>query len=314
MHQPNIPNSLFFIWMGNSFPYANQLAVLSAMHHHPEATITLYQKGLSTDHPDLKSIISHSQFQMEEIKDDWFMNLPDEGLALKLFQELSSPASKANLLRLAILYKKGGVYLDTDTITIKSMEPLLSERGFIGKEHVALPREYFSSRNPLKYLGVAWRFPYREICARLPWGRSWFKPAEPFFHQSVNNAIVGSMPQHPLIRQALQTISTMSNIEQRKRFRLGTHLMQDVTQNSDSQEFRVFPPTYFYPLGPEISAHWFKVNSGKKWESYTSANTYVIHWYNSVEGRFLKGSLDADWVENNPTTAFSLLAKKYFTH
>ncbi len=307
-----IPNRLIFIWFGDSFPWENIIAMRSAINTNSPDEVLLIHQGLSADMPELAEFFKLKFFRFVEADVSWFKNLPDEGIAWELFQELTSPASRANLLRLAVLWKMGGVYLDTDTITIRDLTPLRqSHQGFIGVEPVALPREYYQSSNPLRHIMVGLKFIWREFCARTPGGAKWFRYTEGWFHPSVNNAVIGSIPEHPMIKKAFETILTMDAETQRKRFRLGTHLMQDVTGNTSQENFEVFDSEYFYPLGPEISAQWFKKGTDTKVREFCRPNTFVVHWYNSVERRFLKENLSADWVKRNPACAFSKLVSEY---
>jgi hypothetical protein len=307
-----IPSRLIFIWFGSHFPWENVTAIRSAIRVNQPQEVYLLHQGLSEDLPELREFLQLPCFKFIEADQSWFQGLPDHGVTWELFQELKSPASRANLLRLAVLWKVGGVYLDTDTISIRDLQPLREKhQGFIGVEPVALPREYFESNNPWRHIPTGLKFAWRELCARVPGGVSLFRPIEPFFHSSVNNAVIGSIPEHPIIKKAFETIYHMDPEKQRKRFRLGTHLMQDVTANKSQEDFKVFPAEYFYPLGPEISAQWFRHGTNSQVDKFTTNQTYVVHWYNSVEARFLKEKLSQNWVDNHPHTAFSQLVRDY---
>jgi inositol phosphorylceramide mannosyltransferase catalytic subunit len=54
-------------------------------------------------------------------------NLP-EGLGrAEIYERLRAPAERANILRLELLWREGGVYVDTDFECLRSIEPLVSE-------------------------------------------------------------------------------------------------------------------------------------------------------------------------------------------
>jgi hypothetical protein len=114
-----------------------------------------------------------------------------------------------------------------------------------------------------------------------------------------------------MLKKAFETIASMNPEQQRLRFRLGTHLMQGVTQNKTSLDFAVLGPEYFYPQGPEISAHWFKKGTRGKLEQMTTEHTYVVHWYNSVEARFLAEPVTQKWVDDNNSTAFAEMVDEF---
>jgi mannosyltransferase OCH1-like enzyme len=87
-------------------------------------------------------------------------NLP-EGLRPEVYERLRAPAERANLLRLELLMRQGGVYVDTDFECLRSIEPLIDDA------------EIFIT------LAKAGR---------------------------VNNALMGSVPGHSLIGEALARV------------------------------------------------------------------------------------------------------------
>ena len=87
-------------------------------------------------------------------------NLPEE-LRPEVYERLRAPAERANILRLELLDRQGGVYVDTDFEALRSIEPLIEDA------------ELFIT------LAKAGR---------------------------VNNALMGSVPGHPVIKEALAQI------------------------------------------------------------------------------------------------------------
>ncbi len=307
-----IPNRLIFIWFGTSFPLANQLAIKSAVNCCNPDEVLLIQKGLSPETEGISDLVANYKVTLKDADESWFDDLPSGGAtALRLFNTVQSPASKANLLRMASLWKLGGIYLDMDTICIKDFNELRKLNGFCATETVALPSTLFHSKNPFRWAAAGLRLGIREACVRLPYGYALFRVIEGLYTQAVNNAVIGSMPKNPVWEQALNTIESMPKDEQLKRFRLGTHLMQNLTKNKSIPNMEVLPPTWFYPLGPEISAFWFKKGYRNKLESMLQKETILIHWYNSVEKRFLKQTIDSSYLTDNPDCAFTKLAEKH---
>jgi hypothetical protein len=310
---PHIPNRLIFIWFGSRFPFANVVAVRSAMRTcKPDETLLIHE-GLSEDTPGVRDLMEEPGFRLEEAGSRWFENLPPGGeLAHALYEELGAPATRANLLRLAALWKVGGIYLDTDTITIKDMAPLRRSRGFCGVEVLGMPASLFDSRNPARWGAAGLRLATRAALSVAPMGDRAFRRIEGFYPRAVNNAVVGSCPENRVIARAFSTIIEMDAATRRRRFRLGTHLMQRVTGNRSSADMEVLPPEYFYPLGPEISLQWFSPGSAQRIPQMIHENTHVVHWYSSLESRLQSGPLTAEYVEKNQDeTAFARLAADY---
>jgi hypothetical protein len=299
-----IPNRIFFIWLGKNFPWSAGIAVLSALRvQKPEEVAVYSDVELQGEGFDL--IKSEKGITFKIIDNSVFKDLGDDGICEELCNKVKSPASKANLLRLALLYKHGGIYLDTDTIFVKPIDDLLKFKGFCGTETVALPRELFKSINPFAYLICGLRFAWRFFCTYCPSGEQIFRKTEKFFNQSANNAVLASEAKNPIIANAFKEINLMKESTRLRRYRLGTHLLQSITRNKSSEFMEVLPSCYFYPLGPEICRHYFLDGSGKRLSKMLLPETRIVHWYNSVERRFLSEPLNATWTLKHPRSAFA---------
>jgi len=104
------------------------------------------------------------------------------------------------------------------------------------------------------------------------------------------------MPRHEALRQ----------------YRLGTHLMQSLTGNRSSEDMEVLPAAYFYPLGPDISVHWFRDGSAGALGELVRTETRVVHWYSSVEKRIGVQDLDEAWVRAHlDSAAYARLAEPH---
>ncbi|MBF0429733.1 MAG: hypothetical protein HQK83_00530 [Fibrobacteria bacterium] len=307
-----IPNRLVFIWIGETLPWSCQLAIKSAIAHCTPQQVILLHKGLTNNLKELTKAMGSDCPEIIEFTLQHFRDLPlSKKLSDELYHNLTKPAALANVLRLATLYKEGGIYMDGDTITIADLKPLRQYRGFCGLEPLALPSQLFQSINPFKWSAAGIRLALRELCARWPGGHQLFRNIEPWYFSCVNNAVIGYAPGNPLIANACQLIEQMPPLERLKRFRLGTHLLQQVTGNQSTPDMEVLPPDFFYPLGPEISAQWFRPQSPAREKIMLSENTKVVHWYNSVEARFLKREFNLEFIQENQHLPICRLAKPY---
>ncbi len=315
-----IPSRLVFIWFGARFPYANLLALRSARRWFKPQEILLIVDDPDAVRQGLGECVAWPELRIERADASWFEGLPHVAtLAHELFDAGLSPATKANLIRLAAMYKRGGVYLDFDTITVRDPAPLLEMSGFCGAEPVALPASLYASpfyARPFLWAGAGLRLAARELCARLPGGWRAFRVIEPLYAAAPNNAILGAEAGHPLIDLCFRMMTELPATERTKRFRLGTHLLQQATQRATTEGtlhgFNVLPPPHFFPLGPEISNHWFRPGTACHLDAMLRPETSIVHWYNSVEGRFLKEELTAEWVERHADTAFAEMVRRYF--
>jgi hypothetical protein len=74
-----------------------------------------------------------------------------------IYRALDNPTVRADVLRVAILYLHGGVYLDLDTVTRASLLPLLGAPQFVGCELIVWPHFVRSSRSPIVRCRASWR-------------------------------------------------------------------------------------------------------------------------------------------------------------
>ncbi len=316
-----IPDRLIFVWFGAKVPFANLLALRSARRGFRPSEILILAEDPEGFRSKLGEIAAWPELRIERADASWFDGLPHgaDALARELFAKGLSPATKANLLRLAALHKLGGVYLDFDTITIRDAgrDPaaLLARQGFCGAEPLALPADLYASRNPLRWIAAGARLAARQAFAYAPGGWRAFRVLEGLFPAEANNAVIGAEPGHPLLDLCFRMMAELPPGERVKRFRLGTHLLQRATRRfaieGSGARFDVLPPAHFFPLGPEIAAHWFKRGTAKRLDAMLRPETTVVHWYNSVESRLWGRALTPEWLERHPDTAFAEMARRY---
>ena len=277
----------------------------------PEQTLVIH-RGLRRTSEGVAEALAEPGVELVEADDGWFADVPDREVALDLFRTLESPASRANLLRLAALWRFGGIYLDTDTITVRDLGPLRDRMGFCGLEPLVYPARYYQDRTPGARVAAAARKLVRASCCRIPAGDRWFRRLQPLFPTAVNNAVLATCPRNPVVAEAFAAIARMDPKTRTQRFRLGTHLLQNVTHNVSRPEMTVFPPEYFYPLGPEVSIHWFARHSGDRVADMVRPHTHVVHWYSSLEHRLRSGPLTHEWIAGGgASSAFGRLAAPY---
>lgn len=220
------------------------------------------------------------------------------GTLLQVYEALTAPAARANVLRAALLYAEGGVYLDTDAVTIASLRDLCERGGaFVGLEHVAFPASLTHSRRPDRWALALLRTGVRDLLRRLPAGHRAFQRVSRWYPLAVNNAVLASAPRHAFMAALLGNMVALPRARWRVRFALGTHLLQQLVAEYDGPGLHVEPPELFYPLGPEISEHWFRMRQTSDLASVLTERTRVVHWYASVRSQRLAAEIDPAYIE-----------------
>ncbi|MCP4603763.1 MAG: glycosyl transferase [Proteobacteria bacterium] len=309
-----IPNTGHFIWLGKNFPWVYMLAVRSAALKGGFERVVFHHEDELSHEPYWDEFVSTPGIEHRRIQPpDVLRETGPRGRELAaLYDRLTEPAAKANMIRAAVLAIEGGVYLDTDTITLKPLSPLLDTGVFCGVEHIALPFDVMESRNPMVWAKAGFQLLARDLCRRLPNGWRWFRRIESFYPAAVNNAVLGARAHHPFIMDLLETMVTMPPKKQLVRFSLGTNLLQAKVADYREDDFQIHSPSRFYPLAPEISQHWFRMVDNPSLDEVVKPETTVVHWYASVHTKNVVPKIDPSYVRLNAhRQLFSALARPF---
>jgi inositol phosphorylceramide mannosyltransferase catalytic subunit len=131
---------------------------------------------------------------------------------------LRQPAERADILRLELLYRHGGVYVDADFECVKAIDPLL--------EGVTC------------FLGL------------LDSGR-------------VSNAVIGSMPEHPLLGRAMDEVRPRTTWGPVDREGTGPLLIERLRKDFD--DVTLFEPNAFYATERDLAEYAWHL-SAKSWK------------------------------------------------
>ena len=309
-----VPATAHFIWFGESLPFLYRVAVRSAALRGGFSRVVLHceERLVGTDGWDYLS--NTPGFSHRCVDETVFTELggtlgPD---LAHLFQSLSAPAAKANMVRAAILMKEGGVYLDTDTITIGDLTELRKAAGFFcGEERIVFPGDT-TSRKGLRGLARAGALlGLRDFYRRLPNGWRGFRAHEHHFALAANNAVMGAEPGHPFVLGLLEAMVAMPPERQQIRFALGTHLLQAMLDRSQEDDVLRCDAGVFYPIAPEISQHWFRKGSAAELGEMLLPETKVVHWYASVRTKEIVPGLRPQdvWRDRNVSAILRLASE-----
>ena len=315
LHDAAIPGHLHFIWIGPELPWFAQLAIASALRACPTAHVTLWTSHELSGGRELSALLRNSRFGLARLDDrSLFSDLPTDlpiDVLARLYRLLESKAARANLARLSILLQHGGVYLDTDTVTLRDLSPLWRDGAFCGLEHVVWPFERRNQRGAYRVLGGPVRSAVRRACTRVAEGELVFDRIAWWYPRAANNAVLGFPANHPLLIDMLQRVERIGEEERHRRYRLGTHLLQEALQRRDGELYvRQLSPKHFYPLGPEVSRAYFhsRRDVERAARQIISEETYVVHWYASVSD--LRPYSEARMLAEQRSTLFGHLSAR----
>lgn len=285
-----------FVWMGNRFPYHARLAVESALVAMPDAEIDIHLVGRVPPDIHLASVAGSRRVHLRhERLDELFRSCPGgPGRYLRLADAIPgrSPAAISNLVRLAVLHRDGGVYLDTDVVVLAPLEDPSSTGDYLGVEQVwAANRRRVSGglgvmggfrAAPWAVSWAAHRVGCRLTRGRL--GRPLDRRPPRWARLQANNAVLGASARSEFVALALTRALA---IDASTRFALGPSLLDDVLGEAPDL-VRALPPSRFYALPPGQSYRCFEDEHVQ-----LPPDAQVLHYVASNHRRLLAG-LDID--------------------
>ena len=300
----HISARLHFCWIGANLPWAYVFALLSAAENSALSDICLHHTDPLSDGDERDALHSESRLRLHHINAETILLETGDALGVgdrlaALYVRLQSPVARADVLRAAILYREGGIYLDLDTVTVASLLPLLTADPFVGCEHIVWPRAARMSRSPLVLARHIALDVLRKAFKASPQGWNGFRHVQKLYPLGVNNAVLGCSAGSGFMAAYLRAMLDLPNERQAERYALGPHLLQDVIRSYRTNDLTVLPPETFYPLAPEISEHWFRFVRTPKLDQVLPAATRVVHWYASVRTRRLVAEMSPAYVMRN---------------
>lgn len=304
-----MPARLHFCWIGTSLPWAYVFAVMSAAEQSGLAEIVLHHTDGLEPGEELRTLAATPGVRLQPIDPDTclarvggMLGLGDE--LVSLYRGLDTPVMRSDVLRAAILYLHGGIYLDLDTVTVASLLPLIQERQFVGSEFIVWPDAVRASRSPVVWARHLALDLARKLCRRWPGGWKGFRWIENAYARSVNNAVMGAEANSELFADYLRAMVGLAPDRQSRRYGLGPHLLARVVDAAPDRAVVVHRPSVFYPLAPEISEHWFRRVGFRKVGDLSlarvlSEDTRVVHWYASVRTKALVATITPDYIRAN---------------
>jgi hypothetical protein len=285
-----IPPRYHYVWFGGRFPLMNSVAIQSCLRHCPGAEVTLWHSH-SLDGDLEYRRLRQLGVRCEPLSAESVLGpLYDAGSAFdaakleEIWNSVESHVARSNIARAAILYRCGGVYLDTDTLVVRDLAPLREHRAFLGTEYIIWPQ---GSQRGVGWQRVA-RGPFldvlRKIGARAPNGDRLYQSVRGLYSCAVNGAVFGARPGHPALARLLDATTAVPRQEWGIKHRLGTHVLQRTLAAHREADLEILPPDVFYPLGPEWSRQYFRncLDPDALVARILAPSTRVLHWYASV--------------------------------
>lgn len=297
-----IPRNIHFVWSGPRFPAAFALAVHSAAAKHPGWGIVVHVGEEPAGVPaweSLRKVAEIRKIRPEEL----LGSVPGVGPRLVELHAAIAPtyhAGRSNLVRLAILVREGGWYLDFDTLTIGSLDGLsAAHRAVVGEEWVWNHDEervrdgYRLGMVPSSAaFGLSWALARAgwpagsslESFLRSRWGRL-----------ELNNAVLACRSGDPWFVRLLELATQQ---DPSVRFALGPSLVNRAWREPGEAPLpHRMPPQAFYQFPPSQTNRYFAGGADTLPEE-----ALILHWCSSNH-RDLLPVLGKDWIARHAASS-----------
>lgn len=296
-----IPARVHFCWLGSSLPWAYVYAVLSAAENSGMQEITLHHTDPLADDARLRALELCPLVRLSRLEPVACLTAAGRAAGVgdglvAIYRALDNPAIRADVLRVAILYLEGGVYLDLDTVTRASLVPLLEARQFVASERVIWPHFVSGWRSSALWCRSVALDLFRKTMRRAPRGWEMFRWVEGFCYRAVTNAAMGAEVNSRLCARYLRAMAAMAPQRRAQLYALGPDLLQELVDQFPADELTVEEPEVFCPLPPQISEHWFRIGRSVRLSAALRPQTRVVHWYASVRTSAKVAAMDPQYV------------------
>lgn len=282
-----------FVWSGRDFPRLYAMAVESVFMADPEARVVVHCFGPRPTAFAFARMSCDPRVTVEDCEPARiFGALPAHLRRVSVVYEslpTSALSARSNLLRYAILYLHGGIYLDFDTVTLEPLDTLVDADCFIGEERVwSLDEPRVAGddsvvRTPKGLLWLAiWatkRLDSAMFAGRLRMAQRTARLNTHLTHLQANNAVIGAAPGAEFLDRLLRNAHAANP---HVRYSTGPTLVAQVARTSPHL-VEVLPPEYFYGVEPAESYRYFLDRTLQ-----LDPRTAVVHYVGSNSRRFLK--------------------------
>lgn len=263
----NVEQRFFYIWSGVDFPYINVLSVVSTLHHHPKATVDVYIVGERPLTAWFEVLENLQRVTIRLISGfDLIGQLPPHLHEVEEAYNALSPSAhsaRSNVLRYAILYLYGGVYLDFDVFVLRPMDPLFHLDAFAGEELVwadDVPRLQGKRFLFARPRNILWSLSHAAMwCDSHVFGgrlrvATMLTPSFRFWSKyQMNNAVLGAAAGSEFVEELLMGVI---EADVRVRYSTGPTLVESVTSTT-STSVNPLPADCFYSVPPGQSYRLF---------------------------------------------------------
>jgi len=321
-----IPNQAHFIWIGSNFPWLYYLSIYSAAKNGGFDRIFVHHKYLGPDEKWFNKLDELPGVILQELDFDEVFSSENQ-LLFRLGKQRSlierNPLIQSNVLRYALLYLYGGVYLDLDIVILRPLGELLLQAkrtSFLGREKILFPgyiRHPTNFRDRLGRIRSLLLVKLRNICEVIPHGYALYNKLGAYV-PTVNNAVFGSERSGSFVIGVIEKLNQYGAVEMNTPLKAGPLLLQEAVADPNMvASVEILQPDCFYPSAPGLIKHLFRPYKRVDIDKFCDLSaSYAIHWYSSSStfraSKMSMQDIDCEYLKaNRNNLLFGDMLQKY---
>jgi Glycosyltransferase sugar-binding region containing DXD motif len=310
-HPVAVPRRYLLVWIGDGFEYPYRLTVDSILQADPAAEVEIHLVGPRPSSVHFTAMVdSDARISLHHVDLDRLFATHPRCRAVFDSIPRSAPAALSNLVRYALLHRRGGVYVDFDVLLQRGVHDIAGGRPFIGVERVwAHDRPRLEGRWTWRMLpgttGWALAWAARRADSRLLHGRAKLgdrlRLVDPLWSElQPNNAVIGAAAGCAFVEHLLDAAAS---VDPTVRYALGPSLVTSVAA-ANPGSVQLLREAVFYPVPPGESHRFFEDRTLS-----LRSETALIHYVNSNHRALMRTIEPGDQRFTTRTEVFWQIAR-----
>ncbi|MFT6395279.1 MAG: hypothetical protein ACJAYU_000021 [Bradymonadia bacterium] len=282
-----IPRTAHFVCLGQDLSWAHALSIHSALARGGFDRALLHHSqdlARSAGYAALDGLVGFEAIRLEALVAD---EAPEARALRQVLTELDRTSAREDVVRAALLWQHGGVFLSLDTVAVSSFDDVFARNEFFcGESATTRP----SSNSKRSFVAAAVRKRLGRALERAP--RAASRAAE-FWPKVASPAVMGAPAQDPFVGRLLAAMAHAHVEERRKPGALGSDILESVLNKSRTGTV-LYPSTVFDPCGGPRASWWFHDPSPTTLSALKSRETLTLRWHQEIAPRQIVAIIDAE--------------------
>lgn len=274
-----IARTAHFVCLDDRFVWAHSLSIRAALSAGRFTRAVLHHSEDLTSSTGWAALTGLAGFEPVRLDDPLIPDGTPSARALRrILAEVADPRAREDVVRAALLWEHGGVFLSLDTVAVASFEDVLSRDEFFCGESVT---QQTSGSKRVRAAAALRRGVGRALDRAPSVATTMLADLWP---TSASNVVMGAPSEDPFVSRLLGEIAGTSVERRRSPGALGTTALESAFAHSRAGTV-LYPNSVFDPTrGPQAS-WWFRTPPPTELAALGARETLALRWHDEIAPR-----------------------------